>query len=177
MSLLAISYPELKTGDFEWIQDLRAEFCPGEYAIVNPHLTLAFAVDDISQRNLSDHIRLHAAVVPPIDFVLRSCSLVKTVDDDRIYLFLVPDEGYNQILKLHDNLYTGPLTRHLRHDIPYIPHMTIGIFSDTGQAQKAVDDINGREFAIAGQMTAVDIVSDNTGRIKTLEKINLGGRA
>ncbi|HEY9115713.1 MAG TPA: 2'-5' RNA ligase family protein [Bacteroidales bacterium] len=45
------------------------------------------------------------------------------------WLIMTVKEGEENIYKLHDELYTGILTPHLRVDLPYIPHIAMGLFS------------------------------------------------
>ena len=174
MSLLAISYPELATKDFDWIQSLRSTYCRSDYEIVDPHFTLLFAASEFSQDQLADHIRPIINETPSIDFVLRCAIPVKTDADNRWYLFLTPDEGFSRIVKLHDRLYTGMMKEHLRLDIPYIPHMTVGIFDEGRACKTAVDRINSEEFAISGRIDAVDLVADEKNKINSLTRIKLG---
>src|SRR5262245_22726723 len=51
-------------------------------------------------------------------------------------VFLVPDEGNSALSLLHDQLYTGPLVSHLRLDLQYVPHITIGTLSDREKAKR-----------------------------------------
>ncbi|MCP4568797.1 MAG: 2'-5' RNA ligase family protein [FCB group bacterium] len=173
MSLLIISYPDLAGDDFDWIQSLRLAYCQSEFKIVDPHFTLVFAVSEYSQTILDDHIRPIINDTAPINFVLRCATTVKTKADDRWFLFLVPDEGFSQIVKLHDNLYTGIMGKHLRLDIPFTPHMTIGIFDDARACKAAADRINSENFAIHGRISAFDLVTDDDDVIKTRAKFRL----
>ncbi|MCP4567450.1 MAG: 2'-5' RNA ligase family protein, partial [FCB group bacterium] len=93
--------------------------------------------------------------------------------DDRWFLFLVPDEGFSQIIKLHDDLYTGIMSNHLRLDIPFTPHMTVGIFDDAKTCKEAADRINGVDFAVHGRISALDLVTDENVVIETRAKIKL----
>jgi len=45
------------------------------------------------------------------------------------WLFLLIKDGKDQIISLHDQLYTGPLQQFLRSDIEFIPHLSLGLFN------------------------------------------------
>lgn len=48
---------------------------------------------------------------------------------------LVPTEGRAQIIELHDELYTGLLRPFLWTEQPYVPHVGLGLFVETGHDQ------------------------------------------
>ncbi len=174
MSLLTISYPELEPDDFEWIQRLRADYCEHDFKIVDPHFTLVFPVSEIDTQAFSDHVRPIVSSTTPIDLVIRCSTIVKTVGDERWYLFLTPDEGFSRIVKLHDSIYTGIMKDHLRLDIPYIPHITIGIFDNARDCKTANDRLNSEDFAITSSIAAVDIVSYDNDTIETIVALPFG---
>lgn len=45
------------------------------------------------------------------------------------WLFLTVQEGNDKIVRLHDELYRGPLEKYLRPDLPFIPHIALGLFA------------------------------------------------
>src|ERR1700722_7841237 len=57
-------------------------------------------------------------------------DLVKAWDH---WLFLTPEEGRNEVIKLHDALYSGILAQYLRTDIEFIPHVSLGLFTQKDQ--------------------------------------------
>jgi 2'-5' RNA ligase len=173
MGLLAISYPDLKNGDLEWIQNIRSRFDP-HYELVNPHFSLVFEVSDIKQDKFINHMRATCRNQSPIEFSLRSTTVTYSVGDEKYYLFLVPDEGNGEIIRLHDALYTGMLSKHLRLDIPYIPHITIGIFDEAGACKAAADEVNGERYEIWGKLDSVDIITLDGDNLESVQKISLG---
>lgn len=69
---------------------------------------------------------------------IKFASGVTSIGD---YLFLEMEQGKEQIEELHDKLYTGPLLRLLRKDIPYIPHVTVGRKESSQLATELAKDI------------------------------------
>lgn len=172
MSLLAVSYPELKPDDFRWIQKIR-EIHDRHYNLVDPHFTLIFETNKAATEALSDHIRSVIKEAKIIDFMIRCAVVMPGLVDENWYTFLVPDEGYSDIVRLHDRLYTGILADEQRLDIPYIPHMTIGIHDDRDSCKTLVDRINANSFCISGRIKSVCIVKLENNMIETIEEIEL----
>ncbi len=172
MSLLAGSYPELKPDDFKWIQKIRKTY-DRHYHLVNPHFTLIFEIDKVTAESLSRHIRSVIKDINVIYFAARCATVMPGLVDKNWYTFLVPDEGYSDIVRLHDRLYTGILASEQRLDIPYIPHMTIGIHCDRESCKALVDKINANSFCISGRIKSVCIVKLENNMIETVEEIEL----
>jgi hypothetical protein len=86
----------------------------------------------------------------------------------------VPDEGYSEIVKLHDKLYDGPLAPELRLDIPFIPHIGIGNAIDPFACKKLADELNRKAFEIDGRIETLDVTWYEENKVETLERIELG---
>ncbi|MBY0597620.1 2'-5' RNA ligase family protein [Bacillus bingmayongensis] len=92
------------------------------FGLIQPHITLVFPFESaISNDELRAHIARKLEEVHPIEIELIDC-----ISHEGNYLFLRVEKGTEQIRKLHDELYKGPLAEFLRSDIPYIPHVTVG---------------------------------------------------
>jgi 2'-5' RNA ligase len=48
-------------------------------------------------------------------------------------------KGNDELIKIHDRLYTGILREYLVRDISYIPHITVGSLKNKEDFSKAVD--------------------------------------
>jgi 2'-5' RNA ligase len=178
MGLLAVSHPNLKHTDREWIQALRRQYDPN-YALVEPHFTLIFEISDIKPDELAAHARPICQATGKIAFNLDSAKVVPGKNEDKHYLFLVPDAGYRDIRTLHDKLYTGMLEKHLRPDIPYIPHITVGVFRNVNDSERILDAVNREKISISGTIENIDIISagylfEGQERLETVERISLG---
>lgn len=111
----------LKT-DLDKLDSLRKKYDPN-WRIISPHMTIVFPLIDVSEDELSRLVKDVADNTK--SFPLHLKGLTKSSDD---YLFLLAKEGNEEIVKLHDKLYSGVLTPYLRKDIPFIPHITLGYF-------------------------------------------------
>lgn len=171
--LLVVSFPQIAQDDLAWIEDVRVKHHPRRTTIA-AHFTLVFPLAVADPDELGADIRRQVAGVPAIPFVLR-CA-VPWPDDTAAAtdVFLVPDEGFGAIVRLHDRLYTGVLDEALRLDIPFIPHVTIARFMDPRQAKHLADTLNAEPLAIPGTLSSLDIVLRHDSEIHTLEKLALG---
>ncbi|EJS68749.1 2'-5' RNA ligase family protein [Bacillus cereus] len=92
------------------------------FSLIPPHITIVFPFEiNISNDELKSHILDLSKGIGTIE--IKFASRITSVGD---YLFLKVEKGKEQIEKLHDKLYTGPLLQFLKRDIRYIPHVTVG---------------------------------------------------
>ncbi len=173
-SLLAINYPTLVQPDLDWIQGIRQQYDELYFEVVAPHFTLVFPAFNQDETTFTEHVRRIARETPPFEFVLRCAVLGDDAFSDYTHVFLVPDEGYSQIVRLHDRLYTGILSEQLRLDIPFVPHIGIANSKDARACKRLVDEINAREFEIFGKVEHLDVIEYVENRVRTLERIPLG---
>ena len=108
-----------------------------------------------------------------ITFALRCALVVKDALSEQTHTFLVPDEGFSDLVRLHDRLYTGLFTDQLRLDIPYIPHITVATSLDPMVCKRLADEINHQQIAISGTIRAIDIVQFANRTVTTLARIPL----
>ena len=100
--------------------------------------------------------------------------VVKDAITEYTHTFLVPDEGYSDVVKLHDKLYIGPLASELRLDIPFIPHIGIANALEPRTFKELADDLNRQEYRIEGVIEVLDVASYENNRVTTIECIGLG---
>ena len=172
MALLALSYPVISQTHWTWIQAIRKQHDP-QYALVAPHFTLVFPTFECERGAFCRHIRHQVKAQPAIAISLRCALVVKDAFSDLTHAFLVPDQGFGDLVKLHDNLYRGFLADLLRLDIPFIPHITVAASLDATVCKRLADEINSQPLAIEGWLRAVDIVEHANGTVTTLEQIAL----
>ncbi|QQE81027.1 2'-5' RNA ligase family protein [Alicyclobacillus sp. SO9] len=94
--------------------------------LISPHITLVFPFkNSITDENLKRHVIQCTSKQKPFHIMLRGVS-----GADEVYLFLNVKTGNDQIIALHDELYTGILAEHLNRRYTYTPHLTIGRIED-----------------------------------------------
>ena len=177
MALAVVNYPTLSDDDFAWIQSVRREHDLLFYDVVDPHFTLVFPTEAISEETLSDHVRRHARAAAAFDFVFR-CAILGDPDFwDHAHAFLVPDEGFSDVVRLHDRLYTGPLASELRLDLPFIPHVGFASVPTPEACKAVVDRVNAEPFEIRGRVDALDLIGYDGERTWPIERFTLEGVA
>ncbi|MBX3001733.1 MAG: 2'-5' RNA ligase family protein [Caldilineaceae bacterium] len=176
MTLCVVAYPEVNAAAVAWIQTIRWEFDP-QYDSIDPHFTLIFPTDCVDPARLEAHLRAAAEGIAPFRFMLRCALPVKDGFSAQTHLFLVPDEGFSDLVRLHSRLYTGPLKAHLRLDIPYIPHITIGAFLDAAACKAAADNLNAQPFAVEGRIARLCLLDVTPSSVTTRADIELGNRS
>jgi 2'-5' RNA ligase len=172
MPLLVVAYPQLEATDYAWIQTLRQQHDP-HYALIAPHFTLVFPVNTLSHEQIVAHTTAVATQTSTIRFVIRCATIVKDAFSQLTQVFLVPEEGYSAIVKLHDALYTQLLTDALRLDIPFIPHITVGGHPDPRVCKALADDINRQHICIKGRIDALDCIAYENNTVTPVRRVAL----
>lgn len=173
MSLLVLAYPDVNREDYNWIQDFREKYDERFYKIVEPHFTIVFPVYKIEGSIFRNHIKNLSKDIKTFEFSLSCSSIVKDSLSDFTDLFLVPDKGNSEIIRLHDKFYTGILYPELRLDIPFIPHLAIGGSANPEECKEYSDVVNANKFCINGTINTLDIVWYDHPEVRTIEKIRL----
>jgi 2'-5' RNA ligase len=173
MSLLVIAYPTMDARHLAWIQAVRQDYPELKWSVVAPHFTLVFPLQGVEPAALRSHIAQVVATWPAVRFVIRCSILIKDVSSPYTHLLLVPDEGFSALVKLHDRLYTGLLREHLRLEIPFVPHLTIGYAADIALCKRVVDQINAQELEIPGMLHRLTLIRLEGTTVETLGQFEL----
>ncbi len=173
MAYLVLAYPNLNKNDFDLIQSYRKENDELFYTVVEPHFTIVFPVFDLTKDVFAKEITQRLKGIEKIDFTIRCATINKDAFNDYFHTFLVPDEGYSQIIKLHDKLYMGQLASNLRLDIDFVPHIGIGNSQDKFACKKMVDEWNKIDFSISGTISSLTIVEYQNDKVLKLKDIKL----
>lgn len=115
------------------IQELREKYDP-LHTMIEPHITLVFPFEsDISAIDMERHVQCCVSGMQPFHIELQGVT-----GANGGYLFLNVKHGNDEIIALHDLLYTGPLRSFLNRSLTFIPHLTIGRIGDEVQFQSAL---------------------------------------
>jgi len=173
--LYTLAFPVLGAEAVRFIESFRQQHDPRAPAVA-AHFTMVFRRTDIDEAEYRRHVMALSHSAGPVSFVLRYAMLGTDDEAERGYVFLVPDEGYSGLSLLHDTLYRGILAPHLRLDIPYVPHITIGAAADRTEAKRLCDELNGRTLEFAGTVEALTVATLDGGWVHALEAFPLRGR-
>ena len=175
MALAVLNYPTFFDDDFDWIQSVRQEHDRLYYDVVDPHVSLVFPLDGVKPSTLIEHVREQARSSAPFKVVFR-CAILGDPDfEDHAHAFLVPDEGFSDIVRLHDRLYTGPLADFLRLDLPFLPHVGIANTPQPEECREIVDELNAENFEIRGRVEGLDVVEYEGNSVQTIEHVPITG--
>jgi 2'-5' RNA ligase len=173
MALIVIAYPEIKTDDYERIQEFRKEH-DFNYHLLGPHFTLVFPVDaGWDTESFVAEISKQVQGVQAVDFCLRCAVLNKDVFSDYYFTLLVPDEGHSKIIKLHDKLYADKLFPHRSLFANFTPHITVGNSKDPLKCIEMIESWNKEEFAIEGRIGVLDVAKYENDTVQTIRRISL----
>ena len=172
-SFVAIAYPEISQKDFDWIQNIRKDSDELYYEVVKPHFTFVFPCFSIDENSFIGHAQKIISGFRKIDFELRKAITNKDAFNDYIHVFLVPDKGKQEIIELHDKLYSGILKKELREDIPYIPHIGIGSSLDKDKSLDLANSLNKNNISIRGKISFIDICRFEGNKIETIKRVGL----
>lgn len=171
--LAVIAYPNFSPPDEAIIEQSRRENPALGYQLIPPHFTVVFSTTAFTVEALEVHVQEQVASQQQIPFVIRCALPFRDVLSANTYLYLVPDEGFSAIVRLHDRLYTGALAGELRLDIPFVPHITVGYAEDALYVKQAADGLNAQNLAMQGLINALEIVELANQGIQPLSHIRL----
>jgi 2'-5' RNA ligase len=122
------------------INAIRAKYDPLAN-LIPPHVTLVFPFEsNVSTEVLAEHMKESTGTLKPFRIVMTGVT-----GAEGEYLFLNVKVGNDQIIQLHDKLYTGVLRQYLYRNLTYTPHLTIGRVKDKQTFEFALaetDDLN-----------------------------------
>jgi 2'-5' RNA ligase len=175
VALCVVNYPTISVEDYDWIQSIRREHDPLFFEVVEPHFTIVFPTDQIEESALVEHVSKIAAKVAPFEVVLRCATLGDPSFMEHAHAFLIPDEGFSRVVKLHDALYTGPLRSELRLDLPFVPHIGVANTPGVEDCKVLVDRINSNRFEIHGHVEKLSVIGYDGATTWTIQEYALMG--
>jgi 2'-5' RNA ligase len=170
MSLEVAATPLFGKKDYEWLVHQRQSRARN---LGPPHFTLVFPGSTLGSHEFVQHVTAAVADVKRISFILRSAVVVPDQQVRSHHVFLVPDEGFGAIIRLHEKLYIGPLEMHLRSDMPYIPHLTVASERDFAAARRVAASFNAMDLAISGRIDALEIHRRDGEVVRRIAKVPL----
>lgn len=156
-TLYTVAYPVLPPEEARLIEHVRTAH-DRLHDVIRAHFTLVFGCDAVPLDAYLAHVEAVTAATREIVFRCGRATL-GAVSDGLAPVFLVPDEGYSDLARLHDALYTGPLAPHLCRERPYVPHLTVGTLASQLGAQALCDSLNDRGLRVSGVVNALHVGS------------------
>jgi 2'-5' RNA ligase len=173
MKLAIVGYPEFEAPDRRWIKSFRAQHDP-QASRIPAHVTLVFPFEAVAD-DVGLEVRTIARATPRIALSIRRSHLVADVVGGGTLVCLVPDEGTAEIVALHDRLYAGALGAHVRADIPYVPHVTVGAAGNTTAAARLATELAAAARLIRGRIDRIDLVDLGQPVVRSITRHGLSG--
>jgi hypothetical protein len=166
------SYPRLKESDSRWIDAYRKKN-DIYYDLIDAHFSFVFPVYDMDTVDFIIEVRKQAEGFHKINFKIKCAIRNNDRTNEYWHVLLVPDDGFSDIVKVHDKLYSGLLSPSERLDLDFIPHIGIGNSTDPEGCKRMVDKVNRMDLNIIGSINQLEVVQHKSGKIKTIETIPL----
>jgi len=168
-----VAFPSLEESDRQWIEAIRAKHDP-QAARIAAHFSLVFPTM-LSRRMVEAQAARLARTTEPIKFVLRRAAVVEDPIGAGGHVFLLPEEGRDQIVQLHDRLYEGALHLHIRKDVPFTPHMTVASRTLSDPLHVLAGEINAANRSVRGFISEIVLVAVEPAAIRPIMHFQLGG--
>jgi len=127
------------------------------------HITLTFLFEDIPQKQLYEHIKKSIKGIKPFRIILK--GIKKSPKEYCLYLLI--KKGKIPIIRIHKKLYSKLLTKWLRKEIPYLPHVTLGVLKNRSEIHNAIKEINKKKIEVEVNINKIYLLTlkkDNTIR-------------
>ncbi len=173
MAYLLLAYPDMDRSDYDWIQSIRKKHDKRYFDVVQPHITLVFSTNKLSLDEFIQHAKEKTKGFQAFEIRLDSAKVVEDDSKEFFHTFLIPSKDFDDINKIHDELYTGLLESELRHDIPFIPHVGIGASNDQQEAVGVVSEVTNANKPIVGSVSKLTIVEYDGSKVVDLQTILL----
>lgn len=155
-------FPEFT--NIEIIESLRRKYDP-LFGLIPPHITLVFPFEsDISAQLLQNHVCDVLKGFKP--FFIRLQDFTATADQ---YLFLNVKNGNDQIIELHDRLYSGVLSIHRDPRFSFHPHLTIGKFANEENLLSAIVETTSNKSVFETTVSKIFIEIIDESEHSTIE--------
>lgn len=170
--IAVVGYPALSEEHHQWIESVRRRHDP-QAGLIRAHFTMVFPCHADPDDALASLSAAGSSCIP-IPFTIRRAEAVRNAVGAAASVFLIPDDrACAHITTLHDRLYQGVLKRHLRQDIPYLPHITVAASSSLERCQALAGELSDRSVNISGTIDAIDLLDLDATPVRTLHRIVL----
>lgn len=106
MGYLVLAYPKMSKEDYAWIQNFRKLHDEQYYEVVEPHFTIVFPTFGKPIEDFIKEVEKQSRDIISFDFSIRCAVINKDSFSDYWHVFLTPDQGHSNVVKLHDKLYS-----------------------------------------------------------------------
>ena len=171
MSHEVIAAPEFAVADLGWLTKVREAHAGGHGGA--PYFTLVFPGSELKTDDFTAEVQRAVVGVKRIRFCLRAAMVVLDPEVHSFHVFLVPDEGFGALIRLHDKLHNGRFAAYRREASPYIPHVTVGSEREFAAAHTLAATFNAKDMAVWGRVDEL-IIQRRDGEVaRAVRKVPL----
>lgn len=170
--LYVLAFPKFETTLTSSLARFRAKHEPERAQLVRPHITLVFGLSGVDSEAFADFCQDTLSVAKPVPLDFDRFTVEYDPFEEKHKLLLQCGCGYDEIVSLHQRLYSGPHSQQFDHGQPYRPHMTIATNRDRASIAQLDPSVIG-ELPIRGILDIIELVSLNGGELKTLKSFPL----
>lgn len=168
--LYVVAWPVLAEADDTALRRLRAQYHPGEAALIGPHFTLVFGADDGDAAGLA--AALDAVSARPFWFMLDRLARHDRPPPSRAaYLMATPADGAAELRDLHDLLNPGPPPA----GEPFEPHLTLGLFDRAADAEQVARIVQREHLPMRGRIEQLALLRRAPAGLETLKTRDFNG--
>ncbi|MGL5066320.1 MAG: 2'-5' RNA ligase family protein [Sarcina sp.] len=158
-----VLYPRFQ--NINIIETIRKKYDPLANYIA-PHITIIFPFDsDISTNDLKLHFNKVLKGIKKFNIKLKDF----TGDFRDGYLFLNVKKGNDNIIQLHDKLYSGILDEFLSRRVTFCPHLTVGKLPLQVKFDKALDKLSSCTESFETTIDKIYVVNIDSIEHSTIE--------
>ena len=166
-----VAFPAFEAADRQWVESIRAKHDP-EAKRIAAHFTLVFPAI-LPLRETEAHVAHVAQSVQPMRFALRRAAVVPDHLGTSGHVFLLPDDGRDALVGLHDRLNQGVPQPPWKRGMPFTPHVTVAA-GTLEQLHALAGDLNSHGLNIRGSVSAVVLVDVTMAEIRQVAHFALG---
>lgn len=157
--LYVVAWPLLAEADDTALRRLRAQFHPTEADLIGPHFTLVFGAKVDREAEL--RAALGGIRRRPFWF------MIDRIARHDLYLFAEPSDGAAELVELYEVLNPVPGGE------PFEPHITLGLFSTTLDAEQIARIVGRQHLPIRGRIEELALLRRDGDRLETLATVPL----
>lgn len=171
--LFVLCYPAFSSATAEAIETFRKRHEPQRAQLVRAHVTLVFGVQSISPENLIAQTTAVAEAAAPFEITLDESRIHNDPVHAEYKLFLLVQQGREELAALHRHLYSDPLTSERKADIPFEPHITVATATSLAPIQLAKSENSALGLPIKGRIDALEVAGLKKGELVSLAEVRL----
>ena len=144
--------------------------------LINAHFTLMFPLT-CDADTLVAHVKQLVASFTSFPVTLARVIAQRDVVSGGSHVFLVPSEGSDQLRRIHDRLYATTFRAHLREDVSYLPHVTVGASATFEKCASLAEELNQGLIDVRARIDAIDVISVGVDGIASAGHVPLAAAA